>query len=84
MSRTGFESETEGNTSDQVAYRCLPSYQPMVLVFCALAAGILMDRALDLDAWTYVCVALVCGLAWFTMFVKPTALGRFQRGYVGV
>ena len=84
MSRTGFESETEGNTSDQIANRCLPSYQPMVLVFCALAAGILMDRVLDLDAWTYVCVAIVCGLAWFAMFVKQTAAGRLQRGYVVV
>lgn len=84
MSRKGIESEPEGNTFDQIADRCLPSYQPMALVFCALAAGILVDRALDLDAWTYVAVALVCGLGWFAMYVKQLAGGRLFRGYVSV
>jgi competence protein ComEC len=73
----------EGNTSDHVT-GCLPGYQPMVLVFCALAAGILIDRALDLSAGIYVCVAVVCGLAWFSIFFTRAAEERPRRGYFRV
>ncbi len=84
MSRKGFEPETEGNTSDHIANRCLPSYQPMVLVFCALAAGILVDRTLDFDAWIYACIVFLAGLAWFAMFAKQCAAAGVRRSYISV